>query len=122
MDSSHYVKENSCFGDDGDDGYWSSSDFLDEDQICSMDNEVAWYVGVGPQDEQLDQNKIRYKTKINTILELRGTLGNLITKEAEIKDDCRNYFMDLFTPASNNQDEVFESLLYITNTLTSPIN
>ncbi|GAA0151430.1 hypothetical protein LIER_10152 [Lithospermum erythrorhizon] len=44
MDSSHcVVGENSCFDDDGDDGYWSSSDSLDEDHICSMDNEFAWY-------------------------------------------------------------------------------
>ncbi|KAG9158789.1 hypothetical protein Leryth_013682 [Lithospermum erythrorhizon] len=50
------IRENSCFGDDDDDGYWSSSDSLDEDEYNRC--EFAWYDGVEWQDEQLGQAKV----------------------------------------------------------------
>ncbi|GAA0156917.1 hypothetical protein LIER_14295 [Lithospermum erythrorhizon] len=59
MDLSHcVVRETPSSGDDDDNGYWSSSDSLDVDQICSMDNKSEWYVGDEPEDEQFDQNKV----------------------------------------------------------------
>ncbi|GAA0145774.1 hypothetical protein LIER_05893 [Lithospermum erythrorhizon] len=52
----------------------------------------------GDKNTKFFHSHIKHKAKINNILELKDLLGNLISGEEEIKNHCRNYFVDLFNP------------------------
>ncbi|GAA0161751.1 hypothetical protein LIER_17995 [Lithospermum erythrorhizon] len=65
---------------------------------------------------------VKHKAKIKNIFDLKDLSGNLILGEEEIRNHCRNCFVDLFNPTyhsnSTSTQPTFESLQHISTTFT----
>ncbi|GAA0185152.1 hypothetical protein LIER_32440 [Lithospermum erythrorhizon] len=79
-------------------------------------------ISEGDRNTKFFHPHVKYKTKINNILELKDNSGILISNEEEIKKYCKSYFEDLFKsnhpPDPNSTPTHYTSLQRITTTLT----
>ncbi|GAA0156834.1 hypothetical protein LIER_14229 [Lithospermum erythrorhizon] len=66
--------------DDDDDGYWSSLDSLNVDEITSIDKESNWSDGGRPENEKFEQNKV--------FLDFSNNSGNQLALRFTKNKDC----------------------------------
>ncbi|GAA0170931.1 hypothetical protein LIER_43886 [Lithospermum erythrorhizon] len=79
-------------------------------------------ISEGDRNTKFFHSHVKHKTKINNILELKDSTGNLISYEDNIINHCKTYFEDLFnphhSPGTNHTPTSYPSLQHITTTLT----